>query len=632
MHSKHILMDKCTTALRFVVALVMCFANIFFTRAQASDARVKVVFKFNSPVLSAEYMNNAQALVNLDAMIQSAAASGAVLDIVSYSSPEGNYAYNQSLSEKRAAAVKSYIQSKEAGAKVNITVHSASESWDELRNNVVSDSRLSQKSKEDILRIIDTESDPDTREKLLKANSAYKSLYVNYFRSLRYANIALRIEKSPGNTPQHTSVKISENSSTIRETAGVPVVYYYLSEDFIRPAYMGNAQNMREIRRILSDPANRDRQIVIEGAASPEGPLSINTRLGIKRAQNLADWLVGQYPDLEGRIVIRSKGEDWEGLRAQVESCSALNAQEKDEILAIIGSDNTPNKKEALLKAHSAYSTVEKECLPYIRYARFAGFEMASGTASVTEPATDTTATKPLADSTTVLTAVDTTATLPQVDTIGAKPGLDTLVSSKPGIVPVFRPEAKRGRNTIAAVKTNLLYDAVSALNVEVEVPIWDRLSVMVEDVFPWWETGNKYCFQLWEMGVEARYWFKPWNTVGTEKLRGFFAGPYVMSGKYDFQWDKQINYQGEMWSAGVTAGFAMPIGKKQRANLEFSLSMGYMKSPYRHYLPTDDYSKLIHDPLKDATFYNIFMYPTKAKVSLVVPLNIPTRKEVSHD
>ena len=395
---------------------------------------------------------------------------------------------------------------------------------------------------------------------------------------------------------------------------------------------MGNAQNMREIRRILSDPANRDRQIVIEGAASPEGPLSINTRLGIKRAQNLADWLVGQYPDLEGRIVIRSKGEDWEGLRAQVESCSALNAQEKDEILAIIGSDNTPNKKEALLKAHSAYSTVEKECLPYIRYARFAGFEMASGTASVTEPATDTTATKPLADSTTVLTAVDTTATLPQVDTIGAKPGLDTLVSSKPGIVPVFRPEAKRGRNTIAAVKTNLLYDAVSALNVEVEVPIWDRLSVMVEDVFPWWETGNKYCFQLWEMGVEARYWFKPWNTVGTEKLRGFFAGPYVMSGKYDFQWDKQINYQGEMWSAGVTAGFAMPIGKKQRANLEFSLSMGYMKSPYRHYLPTDDYSKLIHDPLKDATFYNIFMYPTKAKVSLVVPLNIPTRKEVSHD
>ena len=186
--------------------------------------------------------------------------------------------------------------------------------------------------------------------------------------------------------------------------------------------------------------------------------------------------------------------------------------------------------------------------------------------------------------------------------------------------------------NTVVAVKTNLLYDAVTALNFEVEVPIADRWSVMVEDVFPWWETGNKYCFQLWEIGAEARFWFKPWKTIGTEKLRGFFVGPYVMSGKYDFQFDKSINYQGEFWSAGVSAGYSMPIGKRKKANLEFSLSMGYMRSPYRHYIPTDDYSKLIHDPALDGTFYNYFLYPTKAKVSLVIPINVPTKKEVSHD
>ena len=179
------------------------------------------------------------------------------------------------------------------------------------------------------------------------------------------------------------------------------------------------------------------------------------------------------------------------------------------------------------------------------------------------------------------------------------------------------------GKNMIVAAKTNLLYDAVTALNFEVEVPIADRFSIMAEDVFPWWETGNKYCFQLWEMGVEARYWFKPWKTVGMEKLRGWFAGPYVMSAKYDFQFDKSINYQGEFWSAGVTAGFAMPIGKKQKANLEFSLSYGYMESPFRHYQPTDDYVKLIKDPANNGTFYNIFKYPTKAKVSLVVPIGI---------
>lgn len=640
MHSERKIRTIVTTALRTVVALVMCFASCFFVRAQVSGAGaqganegVKVIFPFDSPVINASYMSNASALDSLDNMIAKAAQGGEVISIVSYSSPEGNYAYNQRLSEKRALSVKEYITSRNSGVAATVKVTSAAESWEDLRARIAADSRLTAESRENLLQIIDTESNPDSREKLLKANSEYKRLYNNHFRSLRYAIISLRIDNSAKTSQSQENVKVSaKKSAAAPSAAGAPVVYYYLSEDFIRPGYMGNQANLKEIRRILSNPANREKQIVLEGSASPEGPLSINERLGIARAENLAAWLVAQFPDLEGRIVVRSKGEDWEGLRAQVESCAALDNQAKEEILAIIDSDNNPAKKEALLKAHGSYAVVEKECLPYIRYARFAGFEMASTSASVTEPAVDTTATRPQADTITTQSA-DTTATLPQVDTIGAKPVQDTLYTLSPeGLDRGETKVAKRGRNTIAALKTNLLYDAVSALNVEVEVPIGDRVSVMVEDVFPWWETGNKYCFQLWEMGVEARYWFKPWKTIGTEKLRGLFVGPYVMSAKYDFQLDKSINYQGEMWSVGATAGYSMPIGKKKRANLEFSLSMGFMKSPYRHYLPTDDYSKLIHDPSRDGTFYNYFLYPTKAKISLVVPLNVPTWKEVRYE
>ena len=191
--------------------------------------------------------------------------------------------------------------------------------------------------------------------------------------------------------------------------------------------------------------------------------------------------------------------------------------------------------------------------------------------------------------------------------------------------------KTERARKMIAALKTNLLFDVVTALNFEVEVPIANRYSFMVEDIFPWWETGNKYCLQAWVIGAEARVWLKSWERGSREKLRGFFAGPYVMSGKFDFQFDKDINYQGEMWSVGVTAGYAMPIGRRKRCNLEFSLSLGYMQAPFRHYQPTDDYIKLIKDPVNDGTFYNIFVYPTKAKISLVVPITVP-KKEVSHD
>ena len=110
------------------------------------------------------------------------------------------------------------------------------------------------------------------------------------------------------------------------------------------------------------------------------------------------------------------------------------------------------------------------------------------------------------------------------------------------------------------AIKSNLLYDLATALNVEVEIPIGVKWSIMFEDVFPWWHNGNKWAFQMWEMGVEGRYWFK--RTTARKTLTGHFVGLYAMSAKYDFQWKREIDYQGEYWSSGITYGYSMPISK----------------------------------------------------------------------
>ena len=604
--------EKAAISLRLEVALAVLFANAFFVRAQVTETCVRINFPFDSAVLDATYMSNSDALATLDNIARQAMVSNSVLDVVSYSSPEGNYTYNLRLSQRRAKSISDYLTSKFPGIGLNIV--SGAEAWDELRSSVIGDTRLDEKSRSSILVIIDSNDEPDSKEKLLKANSAYNSLYSSYFANLRYANISLRIE-NPVQPVDNTAEKATENAAETAPANAEFIVYYSLSEDFIRPEYMGNEANLNAIRRLLSIPENRQKEIVLEGAASPEGSVSINDRLGNARAKSLADWLISEFPDLEGRIVIRPKGEDWEGLRAQVDKCSTISLRDKKAILGIIDSNATPERKEKLLKANKAYPALVKDCFPYIRYARFTGIEF------VQQPS-DTTSAQP-AD----------TVVLPKVDTITAKPVQDTLSTVKPETIGNGEDKyTVRGRNTIAAVKTNLLYDAATALNVELEFPIWDRLSVMVEDVFPWWEWGNKYCFEIWEMGVEARYWFKSWKTSSTEKLRGWFAGPYVMTAKYDFQFDTEVNYQGEMWSAGLTGGYSMPVGRSKKANLEFSLSLGYMESPYRHYLPTDDYLKLIHDPSKDGTFYNIFLYPTKAKVSLVLPISIPTRKEVRYE
>ena len=617
---------------------MLMLMSFFYSRAQINDASVRLHFAFDNAQLSNSYMDNAAAMEKFNSLVASL-ADGSSISVITYSSPEGNVAYNQDLSRRRAESVRNYIVANYPALEGRIKIVACAESWDELRLSVAGDTRLSAYARESILNIIDSNADADSKENALKANSAYKSLYANYFRGLRYANIALRIKNLSESTPHYTTSQFSANKNS--EAEGEPVVYYSLSEDFIRPGFMNNSANLRVIRNILSNPANRQRTITIEGAASPEGPVSINTRLGIVRAENLANWIIGQFPDMEGKVIVRSKGEDWEGLYNSVENCESIDATAKQELLDIIGSNDEPAAKEARLKAHPAYSTVESDCLPYIRYARISGLTFTEASEETSEPVQQEDAnahadeqetpereqvTEP-ADTTEVLPAKDTTSAVVPVENMGNVDG------AKDGDLAGNAGKFTRVRNTIVAAKTNLLYDAVTALNVEVEIPIWDRLSIMWEDTFPWWETGNKYCFQLWEMGAEARYWFKPWNTVGTEKLRGFFAGPYVMSGKYDFQFDKAINYQGELWSAGITAGYSAPIGKSKKVNLEFSLSMGYMKSPFRHYQPTDDYSKLIKDPANNGTFYNIFMYPTKAKVSLVVPISVPTSKrEVSYE
>ena len=626
----HKILASSTAGLRFAAMSLLIFVNSFFTRAQDSDASVRLHFAFDSAVLSENYMSNSSAMVSLDSMVASI-AEGASVSVVTFSSPEGNFAYNLDLSKKRAESVRNYLVSKYPELQNRIVVDAGAESWDELRRSVERDARLSLYARAQVLEVLSSDKDADAKESDLKAIPAYKSLYSNYFRGLRYAEISLRIKNLTQDTPQHTNAEISERkmSAPKANANGDAVVYYSLSEDFIRPGHMNNGLNLKEIRRILSNPDNRQQTIVIEGAASPEGATRINTRLGVARAENLANWIIGQFPDMEGKVVVRSKGEDWEGLAVAVENCETLGSNDKTELLDIINSDDNADVKEARLKAHPAYETVRSDVFPYIRFARIVGFEKASEPAPVQEPAQEPAPVEEPVQEEPIVEPVREH----DAEAVIAVEGEGNVQGQEGNIAGSGVNYKLIGKNMIVAAKTNLLYDAVTALNFEVEVPIADRFSIMAEDVFPWWETGNKYCFQLWEMGVEARYWFKPWKTVGMEKLRGWFAGPYVMSAKYDFQFDKSINYQGEFWSAGVTAGYSMPIGKKKKANLEFSLSYGYMESPFRHYQPTDDYQKLIKDPANNGTFYNIFMYPTKAKVSLVVPIGIPTsKKEVTHE
>lgn len=344
-------------------------------------------------------------------------------------------------------------------------------------------------------------------------------------------------------------------------------VFFRVNYTILEKNYMTNESTFARLDSVLAvhSTAAVD-SVFLVAYASPEGGYKRNLSLAERRALSMRDYLVQAHPALDGKIKLDFAVQPWPRTR---EELAALR--------------------------YAAFRLV----FPY--------------DITIANPMIDE---FELDESYYVLTPTgDEDMDLSELAGFGEP--------LRPVVIPDY---VTRYKQTVAAVKTNLLYDAVTALNVEVEVPVGDRISLMVEDVFPWWEYGNKYCFQHWEMGAEARYWFRPWDVHGTEKLRGFFAGLYGMSAKYDFQWDRSVNYQGEYWSAGISGGWCTPVGRTKWGNLELSLGLGYLYSDWRHYYPTDSYDKLIRDRYRVGNL--IHWGPTKAKVSLVVPINVTrTRK-----
>lgn len=71
------------------------------------------------------------------------------------------------------------------------------------------------------------------------------------------------------------------------------------------------------------------------------------------------------------------------------------------------------------------------------------------------------------------------------------------------------------------ALKTNLLFDAATILNGEIEVSLFDEFSIAAEIIHPWWVLKDKqHALQVRALNVEGRYWFSK-----SGDLTGLFAG-----------------------------------------------------------------------------------------------------------
>ena len=149
------------------------------------------------------------------------------------------------------------------------------------------------------------------------------------------------------------------------------------------------------------------------------------------------------------------------------------------------------------------------------------------------------------------------------------------------------KPEDASGEMTISKpvlfIKTNLLYDLMTAVNASVEIPLAKRFSVEATLVYPWWRSEEKHkTLQMCYLAVTPRYYFGK----SDDPYTSLFAGLTVGSGIYDLQWTLR-GVQGSFWHVSPVIGYSHYIAKRWK--MEYSASIGFIQTKYAKYTQTSD-------------------------------------------
>lgn len=166
-------------------------------------------------------------------------------------------------------------------------------------------------------------------------------------------------------------------------------------------------------------------------------------------------------------------------------------------------------------------------------------------------------------------------------------------------------------------VKTNVLYDATTTLNLGTEVALAPRWTIDVSGNYnPWTFSDNKK-WKHWLVQPEARYWF-------CNKFMGSFLGVHALGGQFNMGgWDTDFSFLGsdlsvlkehrvEGWMVGGGFAYGYAWALARHFNIEAELGIGYAYMKYDKYKCTKCGEKIEND--KSHNFFGV----TKAALNLV--------------
>ena len=371
-------------------------------------------------------------------------------------------------------------------------------------------------------------------------------------------------------------------------------LYFGIGSSQVNRSLYGNGEVLDQIKEDISsikaDKVIPD-SLLIVSSSSPDGNTSFNLRLARMRADNTVSQVYRLLPEFRNASLRTDHYEEsWDIVRQVLENDPDF--PQREQMLSILDSDMSEVVKEASLKKCT-------EGWAYLIENYIYAFR-----------------------NSTIYLWLDLKGVVDEYVRIAPLPTLsqltDTLVFDAP--VPAVTRSYHDGSaftpspDIIWALRTNLL---VPALNAGLEIPIKENWSLGLDYYFPWFwpNQKNKNCFEFLGWSVEGRYWFGR-DRQPQDRLRGHSVGLYVGGGYYDFERNYR-GMQGQFVSPGLDYTYAMPIGRKKRLNLEFTLALGYIRSWGTTYNVYGDYGALYPD---EGTVIWDYVGPTKAAVTLVVP------------
>lgn len=174
----------------------------------------------------------------------------------------------------------------------------------------------------------------------------------------------------------------------------------------------------------------------------------------------------------------------------------------------------------------------------------------------------------------------------------------------------VVSAQSAKAENSDFALKTNLLYDATSTINLGAEYKFAPRWSAEVSGNFISWAPGG-HSYKHWLAQPGVRYWF-------CEAMGGHFVGAHLLGGQYNIH-DLSLplglsvhdrRYQGWGIGGGVSYGYTWLLSKHW--NIEAEIGVGYVWSRYDVYECDNCGRKIESDKTRN------YFGPTKAAVNLV--------------